>query len=177
MSSSVHLLTYFSLCFYSSCLGNNCLYLLLLLPYFYLPSAHFTQACIPRTAPKQLSTISSAMAPILPDHYSRFFDFIISASQLHLTQLVTPSCFSSCLSVISCVGFLGLSSKHWLRPQLSPGPCPLTILSFILRHRDSSLDVILGSVDSFISLDELIVSQAFIYHLYVFWLLIFYLQL
>lgn len=77
MSSSVHLLTYFSLCFYSSCLGNNCLYLFLLLPYFYLPSAHFTQAYIPRTAPKQLSSIPSAMASILPDHYVRSFDFIM----------------------------------------------------------------------------------------------------
>lgn len=77
MSSSFHLLAYFFLCFYSHCSGNNCLHLLFLLPYFYVLLAHFTQSCMLKTAPKQLSLRSSAMTSIIPDPYSLFSDFLM----------------------------------------------------------------------------------------------------
>lgn len=137
MSSSFHLLTYF---FFSL--------LLQLLSWKQLstpPLSTFSFPCLlsPCFQPwfsdrSQTAFIRSAA---MTSSYQTSIVHSLSSSrsvcQWSLTELVTSSSFSSCLTAPSCACFLLflVASDHWLRPQLSPRPCSVMILFFFfLRY-------------------------------------------
>lgn len=106
------------------------------------------------------------MTSVLPDLYP-FLISSCSTSQWHLTKFVTSSCFSSYLLLL----VLGFSFSWPQSVGLGHSLVPGSVLNYLVLHpetlRDISLDVILGSVKTFISLDELVSFCAFKYNLQV----------